>query len=82
MSIPAHKNVEHPPGQIVNPVGDYSGVITPAKTLKDQIDRHTSRDEKKLTFAEWWEIRQHVPKYRHVEEDVARLIWTAGQRNV
>ena len=82
MSKPAHKNLENPPGQIVHPVWNYSGVITPAKTLQDQIDRHTSQDRKKLTFAEWWEIHQHVSKYRHVEKDVAELIWTAAQHNV
>lgn len=80
MSIPAHKNVTNPPGQIVNPVENYTGVITPAKTLRDQIDRHTSQDEKKLTFEEWWACTaSYFPSVTLVD---AELIWTHAQNNV
>ena len=81
MHKPAHKNLESPPGQIVNPVGNYSGVITPAKTLKDQIDRHTSQDEKKLTFEQWY-LKEYgnVDKCSHLI--AMKIGWEAGQRNV
>jgi hypothetical protein len=81
MNKPAHKNLENPPGQIVNPVGNYSGVITPAKTLQDQIDRHTQQDEKKLTFEEWY-LKEYGDLDMCTHQRAARRGWEAGQRNV
>jgi formylmethanofuran dehydrogenase subunit D len=42
---PAH-DVEHPPGQIVVPVGTPANVINQSKTLQQEIEEYKNKDVK------------------------------------
>jgi hypothetical protein len=63
---PAHKNLENPPGQIVNPIegtphhfgGRTDAPIDRLQTIGGIIDRVMRSEakpiKKKMTFDEWW----------------------------
>lgn len=97
MSKPAHKNLEHPPGQIVNDVDPHyqfakaqyeNDLDLRPRRLGDIIDRVQRQEElfqkKKLTFEEWAEESQML--YRSVEnksdlEHFLKECWKAAQEN-
>jgi hypothetical protein len=54
MRSSAHKNINNPPGQVVNKITKIDG------TLQDYYERKGyDEPKKKLTFEEWWEIESN-----------------------
>jgi hypothetical protein len=72
---PAHKNINNPPGQIVNKITKIDG------TLQDYLDRKGyAEPKKKFTFEEWWrETGQWIGHRTNVE--ATKAAWNAGQEN-
>lgn len=65
---PAHKNIENPPGQIVNPLPHMpSEEIPRSKTIGGIIDRVMRSEalpiKKKLTFDEWVYEHKDTPDH-------------------
>ena len=77
MSKPAHKNLDHPPGQLRFGVELDSGEFVPAKDIPPP--------KKKLSFEEWWNSMTDElgDFYRNpwVEKEDVRIIWESAQEN-
>jgi len=72
---PAHKDIDNPPGQIVNP-------IDRSKTIGGIIDRVLRSEaqpiKQKLTFDEWYQLNQPTVN----QYDCFMSCWDAAQNNV
>ena len=80
----AELDMEHPPGQIVNPVGEphhVGGRTDTPLTLGDYIKRKEAainKESKKMTFEEWYQQRMIDFDGNHPS---AFIVWQAAQEN-
>lgn len=81
---PAHKDIDNPPGQIVNP-------IDRSKTIGGIIDRVMRSEAKpikqKMSFEDWWKSPNGQEWFNIISEqnEVVRMFedcWKAAQENV
>ena len=68
------------------PAHKFTGALSPAKTLDDQLARHRSHDGEKVSFDEWFELEYNGVKHTMSAIDYyalrqnLRRAWTASRR--
>lgn len=75
---PAHKDIENPPGQIVNPIESN---VPRTKTIGGIIDRVWAQEggyKPHRTFEEWWEGVDGSVRF-NVSVHLAKKIWKAAR---
>jgi hypothetical protein len=77
---PAHKDTDHPPGQIKyeQKLSDYIDRVAKEDGVKKEVSQ-----KRKLTIEEWWRTQQEnqTALWWNIKLEEASAIWKAAQEN-